>query len=303
MIQLYCLQCNRPNDAEARYCSGCGTGLIRKFCARCHALNGAESHFCQACGASLPLTPGMPPPRPDAWIPSLTDTVEMPSAPAADPVAGPPRWVSPPAHPIAVSGPVTENLPAVDGSQPPPEPTQAPTSPPRRGVLSPAQWALGVLGTGAVIALAAAMSLRPGRIDPTSVAVDALKPVLATGGRPRAEAAGDVATTVVPARDTRSTTAGRAEPVLEKPRVVAPTVAPDGSAAAATDTPKASGTSTVARPAAGVVAATTAPVGAARARPTRAAASAPPTGRSPECTPEVDALGLCAPGAKIIGRP
>jgi hypothetical protein len=294
VIQLYCLQCNRPNDAASRFCSGCGTGLIRKFCPRCHALNGAESHFCHACGMALPLPPGLAAPEPDAQIPSLTDAVEMPelSLLAHSPIE--PLWAQTEGHSAALV------MPAVAmalTSTPPALPTPRPTH--RWG--SPVQLALvGALGAGAVLALAAAVSLWPRHVEHSAAAVDNARP--APGPRPRGDAAAD-APTVVPMRDTRATTAGRPEAVVDKPLVDSPAAARSGIDAALAHAQKALGGTTAAPRMVGVAAATTSPAGVARARTVTPAAPTPSTTHTPDCTPEVYALGLCAPGARIIGRP
>lgn len=290
MIQLYCLHCNRPNDAEARFCCGCGTGLIRRFCPRCHALNGAEAHFCQACGSHLPLPPGLEAPRPDAVIPDLTDSVEMPLMLLPNPAPVGPLWApaAGEAGALSVPQPALPSTAAVDS---------VPRS--RHRLLSPAQLALGALVAGAILALGAAVSLWPGKSDHAASAVDAVRPSPAPRTRVDTSAA---AATVVPMRDTRATTAGRPETAIDARPVEMPGTSPEATAAALVNAQKAlQGGGSASRTTA-VAAATAAPVAQARPRPVKPAMSTTPA-RQPDCTPEADALGLCAPGAKIIGRP
>ena len=54
MIALVCLHCNHSNLDDAKYCSKCGAGLLRRLCPSCHVANGGDSQFCQDCGFRLP---------------------------------------------------------------------------------------------------------------------------------------------------------------------------------------------------------------------------------------------------------
>ncbi len=55
-----CPQCGRANNADAKFCLGCGAPLgdavmpdSGKFCPSCGALNTEDSAFCMECGTSL----------------------------------------------------------------------------------------------------------------------------------------------------------------------------------------------------------------------------------------------------------
>ncbi len=53
MILLICQHCKRPNAAESKFCSDCGTELRRQECAACGALNDIDALQCHACGTAL----------------------------------------------------------------------------------------------------------------------------------------------------------------------------------------------------------------------------------------------------------
>lgn len=282
MIQLFCLRCNRANDAESRFCSGCGTSLIRKFCPRCHVVNGADSHFCQACGAALPMPPAVEPVPPPHEVPSLTDAVEMSVMPQVAPNTLGPLWAAAPGGQVTVL------------SRPPA--AGANTS---RSWMSPSLLLVGALGVGAVIALAAAVRQWPTGNEHKAAAHADNGPRPAGRTLPPAEAtvAGGIA---VPVRDALAMTAGPRSLAVERPGINRTPPSDDGATAPAyAQAAPGAGRS----PARAAAVATITPVGAARARPSKPAASAAAANRAPDCTPEVYALGLCAPGAKIIGRP
>lgn len=288
MVQLYCLRCNHPNDADARYCSTCGAGLFRRFCPQCHTINGAESHFCQACGHSLPVAEGAPATVPPPVVPDLTDVVVMSA-------------MAPPNLP-AVAATARGGVAMPAASVPMARPAVAVRR--TRALLSPAQLTVAVLAAGALVALTASLKLWPG-----GSAGDARAP--------RTDAPS------LPAQPLVSV-APAAEPVLT--RAVVPVV-PSGPAAVAVIAAPGAATSSLAalpppssgqlpppeaarKPAAPLdataaraAAATTAlalnPAVAARSRTAKPAAPA----AAYECTAEVHALGLCAPGATIIRRP
>ena len=62
MIALVCLHCNHSNLDDAKYCSKCGAGLLRRLCPSCHVANGGDSQFCQDCGFRLPAEAEAPVP-------------------------------------------------------------------------------------------------------------------------------------------------------------------------------------------------------------------------------------------------
>jgi len=52
--RVRCHKCNRPNDVDARFCSGCGAPLGKtKPCPGCHELNDPDARFCDNCGRPL----------------------------------------------------------------------------------------------------------------------------------------------------------------------------------------------------------------------------------------------------------
>lgn len=285
MVYLYCLRCNHANDGDARYCSACGTGLIRVICPQCRAMNGAESHFCQSCGAALPET-GVPksmhpaPPVPPAVdIPSLDDVVAMPaSVPALVPTS-PAVSATEPAQFWRAQWLQGETLPRPR---------------PRSALLSPVQLAVLVLALGAAMALAASMLLWPGRDTPEVPRAGIGSPAggsIPPGALPVVDGGGDQA---VPRAATIAPAAARPSGAgAEAPGVASGSV----HAAAAVATPVAAMSATAAEP---VAAAKPAP---AVARPRPAKPAAQPRAAAFECTPEVHALSLCAPGAAIIRRP
>jgi hypothetical protein len=264
VVHLYCLRCNHANDGDARYCSACGAGLIRVICPQCRAMNSAESHFCQSCGAALPEPAVLKSMHP---APPAPPAAEIPSL---DDVVAMPASV--PALAVASSA-----LPVMTATAwVPPEPPQLlpaqrlqgeslPGPRPRTAMLSPAQLAVLVLALGAAMALAASMMLWPG------------------GDTPEVARAGI-----------------GSPPVGSTPSSAMPAVDVGGDRAmpgAATIAPAAAVSATAAEPAAA-----TKPLPAvARPRPPKPAAQ--PSATVHECTPEVHALSLCAPGAAVIRRP
>lgn len=67
MIALVCIHCNHSNLSDAKFCSGCGAGLLRRLCPRCHVANGLDAHFCLDCGTKLP-EPELRPTQPQAEV-------------------------------------------------------------------------------------------------------------------------------------------------------------------------------------------------------------------------------------------
>ena len=50
---LLCAVCGEENDADSRFCDGCGKPLNRA-CPSCDVQNDADARFCNACGGPLP---------------------------------------------------------------------------------------------------------------------------------------------------------------------------------------------------------------------------------------------------------
>lgn len=287
MVELICIACGRTNQSDAKFCSQCGAALLRRFCDRCHAVNDADAHFCRSCGAALPQQsqPGTLTPKPDdsharqrtgVPIPTLNEVLPadeagvVTTAETVQPLQG------------LSSGPVDDAAPG-DGVP------QA-MRPARRTVL----LAVGGL---VVLLVAAALWSRAPRSD--------VVPHDASEASVRGAASGDVpppepAPSVAPA-PASGTTAGISAPV-------------ESSAPAASGVSKAgeSGTETVPTPSEAPQPAT--PPRKIATEPRRpAATNRPPRGTvtpapSPsntpasECTRQLNALGLCAPGATTNGR-
>jgi ribosomal protein L40E len=282
LIHLICLRCNRANAPEAKFCSECGAGLLRKFCSRCHAINDAESHFCQSCGEALPAQPSVPPapPKaPPAVVPDLTDVYAGFDDPPPQVTAAAPNvvWVEEPAKaalPVIVTGRAWDAPAAVLSSH--------------RTVL------FGFVG-GAAVLLAALLWSRGDHSG--TPPVDAPMPAAPSV----ATSVGATALAAVPA------------PVQSTPEAAqdaTPRPGPAGGASAAVRPPAASvqvskaperRLTPEAQIAAQPPAAGPAPrdVPAERKGPVR---STPPPSLVLECTPQVDALGLCAPGARIADK-
>ncbi len=48
---LRCYKCNEENDSDAKFCSNCGTALLKsKSCPQCNELNDPDAKFCDNCG-------------------------------------------------------------------------------------------------------------------------------------------------------------------------------------------------------------------------------------------------------------
>lgn len=293
--------------AEARFCSECGAALLRRFCPVCHAVNEADSHFCQSCGASLPASPAAhapaPMPPPDS-IPSLTDVAFLePGTP--DLVAA----VAPPAPAGAVVA-VPPQLPSVAMQA-----VKAPAAEARYLYRMPA-----LLGVGGVAALLVAIAWWPQtepRVGDTAAAAAgtrATAPAREPAARP-AEAAAR------PSRNAAATTpraaiggGAAASPLPVLPEVSAaaqpaPAQASAGgarvdgtNAAAALPAPARSAERPMPRRTPAEVIIAVQPPAAAERRAARPQPKPVPPAPTYECTPQVDALGLCAPGARVTGR-
>lgn len=282
MLELICLACGRTNPSDAKFCSQCGKALLRRFCEQCRAVNDAEAHFCHACGAALseqPLPATLAPmpddqrnearaPPPGPPIPTLNEVLAADEAEAA--TAGP---TFPPVHATAPDGSAW----ASGGGE-----KQA-TRPAHR-------TALLAVGTLIVLLVMAALWSRIPRTD--------FRPRDANTDSTRGAVSADVAPPP-PAPSLRTDPAS--------------TTTTDGSAAAEADAPGATWDSKAGEAGAEALPApfdkprpatsrrsTAGPNPPSRGTATPAPSPAPTP--APECTPQADALGLCAPGTTITGR-
>lgn len=309
MIHLICLRCNRANASEAKFCSECGAGLLRKFCSRCRAINDAESHFCQSCGEALPAQPSVPhtaPMAPPAIVPDLTDVYAEPeepspamASPAAvsrwrdetvadsrwrdepaadsqwrDEPAADSHWPSEPAAGVRVV--ITEPLRA--------DPVAA--KPSHRTVL------FGFVGGAALLLAALLWSQSEHPSMSSSEAPALIAPPVATPAR-----GATVVAVPAPAQPTHSTAPDNARPGAASAIAAAPALTKDKEPGKAQERRLAPEAQIAAQPPAAGPAQRGAPV---ERRPT--VRTAQPQTPPPDCTPEVDALGLCAPGAKVADR-
>lgn len=48
-----CPACATRNDADDKFCKGCGKPLANLFCRKCGAPNDADAHFCDKCGTAI----------------------------------------------------------------------------------------------------------------------------------------------------------------------------------------------------------------------------------------------------------
>jgi hypothetical protein len=294
-MHLICLRCNRANAAESKFCSECGAGLLRKFCSGCHALNDAQSHFCQLCGAVLPVLPaqGAAPlaatAAPAGEVPDLTDI----AYPESDQVH---RLVSAPLllDPGAIVAVAPSQLPALPAKLPQ-RVAKAIASPYRAPVL------LGFAGVAALLMVAllwprSESQRLPSEVDPMRA------PSSNSAGQGAAGMAALPALTeaAVPPPKPASTSSDRAlegpTRALALPPLPGLTTEPDKMQPRLTPTER---ILAVRPPAAGPTKAINA---AEHARPAAAQQRPRPAAPAPECTPQVDALALCAPGAKVTGR-
>jgi ribosomal protein L40E len=269
LVHLICLRCNRANAPDAKFCSACGAGLLRKFCSECHAVNDAESHFCQSCGATLSAPPSVPPvPRAaqPGEMPGQIDVANLEPGQRKHLVSASEPFYS---GPIVAVPPQTATLPAETG--------------PGVGTGSMSVYRMPVLlGLGSVALMVLAALEWPRSESPTapSDAAPARGPSSLSAGEGTADM------TAMPAL-----TAAAVPPT--KPASASSDVSPHEAAVA--PLPPLSGR----LPATGAAKMPTPAPERLRASPTqpRPRPSAPP-----ECTPQVDALGLCEPGANVKGR-
>jgi hypothetical protein len=281
------MRCNRANPADAKFCGECGAGLLRRFCGACDAVNDAESHFCQACGHVLPeqLAPTPPSRSPTKAVPDLTDEVLIGPIQSYQPIAVAPRLDASALAQVPAHVPVL----AVDAARA------------RKNQHKPAYRIPMLLAVGGATSLAMAVWIWP-RMEPSgppmrrpvtvpvAAAVEAV-PLLATEPAYGAAAAPDAVARADAAL-------ARANAALERAN----------AAAAAAEQPAARIKE------AGQVETRRSPIeraqmaqrqvvdpAATQRAPVQRAPPKPAT-PPPECTPHVDALGLCAPGATITGR-
>ena len=285
LVHLICLRCNHANPSGARFCSQCGAGLLRKFCSQCHVINDAESHFCMSCGAGLSTHPPVPAAAPTAMpsdVPELTDVADV--APDDE---MPLQWA--PAAPLQTN--------TIDGA--PPLPVLAAESRPaalERSRPMPRTPLLFGFGGGAVMLLAAALWSRPVHtnapaLDPDTSAAAAASQAAHAAMAPAPASATEVAP--LPAAAAPGTDTRRADAVPPPaPRAAVkqgnkPTARDAGADATLAVQPLAAAS----------------PLGAAPERRESNTRAVPqPAVPAAECTPQVDALGLCAPGTTVTER-
>src|SRR4051794_10837107 len=58
-ITRTCASCGTDNEADARFCDGCG-GSLGRVCGTCGVAARATARFCRDCGAALDVTDGPP---------------------------------------------------------------------------------------------------------------------------------------------------------------------------------------------------------------------------------------------------
>jgi hypothetical protein len=262
LVHLICLRCNRANPAEAKFCGECGAGLLRRFCAECHTVNDAESHFCQSCGAALPA-----------------------STPAVRAAKPPPDTVVPDLTDVAYLGPDPAPAPVLDTALelearhlvevPQNAVFAAESTPwPARNAPLPIFRLPILLGIGAVAAALLAVLLWPASPERGASHADAsLAPAKAV---PLAAALPAFAASA---------------PAEAQTAVPEPAAVPQPAAVSARESSK---------PVAAREAAAQVPRPPAALAKPRAPPRAQPAAH--ECTPQVDALGLCAPSAQVAER-
>lgn len=295
LMQLFCLNCNRPNADDAKFCAGCGAGLLRRFCASCHRVNDADAHFCQACGAALP-TPTMQTPAPapasapafePSSIPNLTDVVDADSLPphslVVDAVGGHGGAL---AHPSSHLASLAAPAVGLDDQRPQRS---------RAGMLV-------LVGAGGLVALATAIWVwtsserRDAAVGTaTSPAQESRSPVArAPSVDAAAREAAEIAARLLQTPSDISPAAGAAASVGELAPPKSPRDPRDQIKNVAAVRSKAPAVTAPPSPAAARGIAAT----GRQARPAATPAATTP----PECTPAMDAMSLCAPGAKPTGR-
>jgi ribosomal protein L40E len=290
LVHLICLRCNRANAPDAKFCSACGAGLLRKFCNECHAINDAESHFCQSCGATLSAPPSVPPApfaTPPGEVPDLTEVAYLAPYERRHLVSAPAQFDSGPivAVPPEMVPLSTETVPGV---------AKAP-------ILAYRIPALLGLGSVALMVLAALQWPRTESPSAPSDAASAQESSSVSAGRGTAGVTSMPALTEADVPLAKPASASSDMPqheaaVTRLPPPSGPAKEPDKSQATRSPVEE---ILAVQPPAAGT-AKKPAPAGERlRAPPTQ---PRPRPAAPPECTPQVDALGLCEPGANVSGR-
>jgi len=287
LLHLICLRCGHANAAEAKFCGECGGALLRKFCAECHAVNDAESRFCRSCGAALPAQPAAPARAPAEPAP-VPDTIQVAQAERA-----PVRLVTPTPLPLHSIVELPPRWPAA------PAPASA-FAPKAHALAYRPSLLLGFTGAGAALLIIASWP----RFDHVRASGSEQPPPAATSNVVNAvpkAAAVPLAPVTATAAEAAAPPAMAASASTESARIQAA-----ASPAAIPAAPRLESRPIERRATPEALLAAHPPAaGPPRAqsieRPRAPRSSLPPV-PSAECTPQVDALGLCAPGAKVIGR-
>jgi ribosomal protein L40E len=289
LVHLICLRCNRANVPDAKFCIECGAGLLRVFCHECHAVNDAESHFCQSCGATLSAPPSVPPApsaTPPGEVPDLIDVAYLEPDERRHLVSAPVQFDNRPIVALPqMATLLAETVPGVG---------KAPISAYRAPIL---------LGLGSVVMMMLAALLWP-RSESSSAPSDA-----------------------APARGTSSISVGQGTAgVTTMPTLTEAAVPPAKPASASSDVPRHEAAVAPLPPPSGPakepdktrarrepvdwILAAHPPAASAAKKPASAVERLrrpttqprPRPAAPPECTPQVDALGLCEPGVNVTGR-
>jgi predicted amidophosphoribosyltransferase len=116
---MRCSSCGHENPTEARFCEGCGAGLVpaKRRCTSCGTVNSQDARFCIGCGATLPVVAAPSP---------LRAASPRPMAPAATQISprgglvcsacGSPNW--PGARFCGVCGQALVAIPGTTPSRP-----------------------------------------------------------------------------------------------------------------------------------------------------------------------------------------
>ena len=286
LLHLICLRCGQANAADAKFCGECGGALLRKFCADCHAINDAQAHFCRSCGAALPAQPPAPVSASDeaAPAPSAIEVAYAERAPA--------HVVTPTPLPLSSIVELPPRWPATAA--------QASAFAPKAHVLAyRPSLLLGFTGAAAALLIVASWPrfdhARASSAEATSTsATSHVDAAVKAAAVPLAPAAAIAVETPSPVATPPSGEGGRIE-AAARPAPLAAVPKVDSRPIVRHATPEA--LLAAQPPAAGPPRVQV----SERPRATRSTPRTPAT-PAPACTPQVDALGLCEPGAKVIGR-
>jgi ribosomal protein L40E len=290
LVHLICLRCNRANAPDAKFCSACGAGLLRMFCSECHAVNDAESHFCQSCGATLSAPSSVPPvlsATPPGEMPDLIDVANLEPDQRRHLVSAPEPFYS---GPIVAVPPQMATLPAETVLGVGTAPISAYLIPILLGMGSVALMVLAALQWPRTESPSAPSDAAPAR-GPSSISAGqgtagvTAMPALTESAVPQAQPAS--ASSDVPQHEAAVTPLPPPSGLAKEPDKSQPRRSPVEVILAVQ--PPAAGTAKKAAPA----------VERLRAPPTQ---PRPRPAAPPECTPQVDALGLCEPGANVSER-